>query len=450
MSAERRIRIGFLLLTLAPVCLGWLAWQSAQGVVEARDDVARTNELVKRLEMLLSSLKDVEVAQREYILTGDDEYVQQIRKARGAVETEIERLPSIGAQAHWIELLRTLIPQKFEEIEQTVELRRTGDFEAASNVILRNRGSQAMDDIRTSVRSMITQENVNLAKRGREQEANFRTAMTLFVIVLLFSVAMVALLFYLTQREARELERRVALRTEELQRSNEDLQQFAYIASHDLKEPMRMIASYATLLQRRYQSRLDEDADTYIGFIVDGVRRMNLLINDLLDYSRAGQLTDEQPSPVDPTQVLKGVLDNLKVTIADAGAIVTHDPLPIISYDQTRLAQLLQNLIGNAIKYRGEKKPVIHLWADTTETETIFAVTDNGPGIPPEHHETIFGIFQRLHGKDVEGTGIGLAMCRRIVERHGGRIWVESTPGAGSTFRFTVPHVQPVANTAAG
>ena len=449
MSADRRIRFAFLALTLVPALLGVLAWRSAAGVLEARSDVARTNELVKALEMLLSGLKDVEVAQREYILTGDVDYVNLIRQARSSVGLEINRVAAMGAETYWVELLRTVIPQKFDEIEETIKLRQSGDVEGASNVILKHRGSQPMDDIRTIVSSMIRKENENLAKRGYEQDASFFRAMTLFVIVLLFAVVLIGLLFHLTQREARELERRVALRTEELQRSNEDLQQFAYIASHDLKEPLRMISSYSSLLQRRYQGRLDPDADTYIEYIVDGVKRMGLLITDLLDYSRAGQTIDEQMVQVDPVPVLRGVLDNLKVTIADAGATVTHDRLPTIAYDPMRLTQLLQNLIGNAVKYRGESKPVVHLFAERTDSETIFSVRDNGPGIPPEHHETVFGIFKRLHGKDVEGTGIGLAMCRRIVERHGGRMWVESQPGKGSTFKFTVPHVQPAAHSAA-
>ena len=209
-----------------------------------------------------------------------------------------------------------------------------------------------------------------------------------------------------------------------------------------------MISSYSSLLQRRYQNRLDEDANDYIGFIVDGVKRMNLLITDLLDYSRAGQTDDEEMAEVDPEAVLRSVLENLKVTIADAGAVVTHDRLPKVLFDPMRLSQLLQNLIGNAIKYRGDKKPVIRVSAERHGSETVFSVRDNGPGIPPEHHETVFGIFKRLHGKDVEGTGIGLAMCRRIVERHGGRIWVESTPGSGATFRFTVPDAAPAKDAA--
>ena len=450
MSAERRIRAGFVLLTLVPLILGVLAWQSAAVVVEARRDVARTNELVKALEMLLSGLKDVEVKQREFVLTGDVEYVNRIRQARSSVELEINRIADMGLEVYWAELLRTAVPQKFDEIEQTIKLRQSGDFEAASNVVLKERGSQAMDDIRKIISTVITKENENLAKRGAEQEASFTNAMLLFVIVLLFAAVMILLLFHLTQREARELERRVALRTEELQRSNQDLQQFAYVASHDLKEPLRMISSYSTLLQRRYEGRLEDDADAYIQYIVDGVKRMDLLITDLLDYSRAGQSTDEDLVNVDPEPVLQSVLDNLKVTIAAAGAKVTHDRLPRVAYDEMRLAQLLQNLIGNAVKYRGDAKPIIHLFAERTESETIFSVRDNGPGIPPEHHETVFGIFKRLHGKEVEGTGIGLAMCRRIVERYGGRIWVESTPGSGATFKFTIPHTRPVANSATG
>ena len=448
MSADRRIRIAFLLLTLVPALLGVLAWKSARGVIEARKDVARTNELVKGLEMLLSALKDVEVTQREFILTGDTDYIERIRQARFSIGLELNRVAAMGAEPYWVELLRTAIPQKFDEIEETIKLRQSGDFEAASNTILRNRGSQAMDDIRKIVSNIIIRENENLAKRGAEQETSFTSAMILFVIVLLFASVLIGLLHYLTQREAQELERRVALRTEELQRSNEDLQQFAYVASHDLKEPLRMISSYSSLLQRRYQDRLDEDANEYIGFIVEGVKRMNLLITDLLDYSRAGQTDDEAMAEVDPEPVLRSVLDNLKVTIADAGAVVTHDRLPKVLFDPMRLSQLLQNLIGNAIKYRGDKKPVIRVSAERNGSETVFSVRDNGPGIPAEHHETVFGIFKRLHGKEVEGTGIGLAMCRRIVERHGGRIWVESTPGSGATFRFTVPVAAPVKDAA--
>jgi signal transduction histidine kinase len=458
MSANRRIQFGFLLLAVVPLLLGYVTFRDAQRTVAASREVARRNELVKELEKLLSKLKDVEVDQREYILTGDEEYVTRIAAIRTELRGQVIRLEQMGAEDRWTELLRTAIPQKFDEIDTTVNFRRSGDFTAASNVILRNRGSQAMDDIRQIVRNMISDENRRLETGSVAQEQNFVRTMLMSTLILGLNFVLIASLFLLVRREARlarnaqaELERRVALRTEELQRSNEDLQQFAYVASHDMKEPMRMISSYASLLQRRYEGRLGEDADTYIGFIVDGVRRMNLLITDLLEYSRAGDTKNEQSTQVDPEIVLAGVLDNLKVTIADAKATITHDRLPVVSYDPVRLSQLLQNLIGNAVKYRSpDRPPVIHISAVLREDETVFSVRDNGPGIAPEHLETIFGIFKRLHGKDVEGTGIGLAMCRKIAERHGGRIWVESEPGQGSTFRFTVPREHPAANGAAG
>ncbi|MEJ7609034.1 MAG: ATP-binding protein [Bryobacteraceae bacterium] len=228
---------------------------------------------------------------------------------------------------------------------------------------------------------------------------------------------------------------------EALQRSNEDLQQFAYVASHDLKEPMRMISSYSTLLQRRYHDKLDNDANLYIDFVIDGVRRMNVLITDLLDYSRAGELPLGSLPPVDANASVQDALTNLTATVAESQAKVTIDSLPKVAYDPARLTQVFQNLIGNALKYRGDRAPVIRIGAARTGSGIVFSVQDNGIGIEARHTEEIFGIFKRLHSsKDYEGTGIGLALTKKIVERHGGRIWVESEFGVGSTFYFDVPN----------
>jgi light-regulated signal transduction histidine kinase (bacteriophytochrome) len=268
----------------------------------------------------------------------------------------------------------------------------------------------------------------------------------------MLDVALIWAIAYLVRREQEkiralneDLERRVAQRTEALQRSNEDLQHFAYTASHDLKEPLRMISSYSTLLQRKYQGQLDTDADTYIGFVTDGAKRMNTLINDLLEYSRAGELLEESLVPVDTNAVINNVLANLKVTVAEARAKVTVGKLPKVVYDPVRLGQVFQNLIANAIKYHGERRPEIEISASQDGAETIFSVKDNGIGMAPKDVEEIFGVFKRLHGKEYEGTGIGLATVKRIVERQGGRIWAESTLGVGSTFYFTVPHSQALA-----
>jgi PAS domain S-box-containing protein len=228
--------------------------------------------------------------------------------------------------------------------------------------------------------------------------------------------------------------------TRELKRSNEELQQFAYVASHDLQEPLRMVASYTQLLASRYKGRLDSDADEFIAYAVDGANRMQGLIQDLLAYSRAGT-NAKAIREVSSENALKSAIKNLRATIQESAAVVTHDSLPAITADETQLAQVFQNLIGNAIKYRGAEVPRVHLSATKNGgDEWIFSVRDNGLGIDPQYFERIFILFQRLHGQnEFNGTGIGLAICKKILERLGGRIWVDSQLEKGSTFYFSLP-----------
>ncbi|MEP6572886.1 MAG: PAS domain S-box protein [Gemmatimonadota bacterium] len=277
------------------------------------------------------------------------------------------------------------------------------------------------------------------------------------------------------RHHALRLEERVAERTEavetrarELSRSNADLEQFAYVASHDLQEPLRMVTNFTQLLARRYVGKLGKDADEFIGFAVDGVDRMHRLITDLLSYSRVGQRTADIV-PTDLDVVLEAVRSHLAPAIAESGAEITIDALPTVFADSTQMLQLFQNLVGNALKFRGASPPRIHLSAEritrkpgsdrrkergatertpppldrrvqSAAPEWLISVSDNGMGIPAEHAERIFVIFQRLHARDeYPGTGIGLAICKRIVERHGGRIWVEPRPEGGSVFRLTLP-----------
>jgi signal transduction histidine kinase len=226
---------------------------------------------------------------------------------------------------------------------------------------------------------------------------------------------------------------------EELSRSNADLEQFAYIASHDLQEPLRMVASFVQLLARRYRDKLDQDARDFIDYAVEGVTRMQRLINDQLTYAQVG-IDTSRLEPTDCNQVLAEVLINLKPLIEENHALVTQDVLPTIPAMHTQIGQLLQNLIANAIKFRREKAPEIHVSSRHDENAWIFSVRDNGIGIEPEYFEKIFLIFKRLHSREkYTGTGIGLAICKRIVERHHGHIWVESELGKGSTFYFTIP-----------
>jgi light-regulated signal transduction histidine kinase (bacteriophytochrome) len=242
--------------------------------------------------------------------------------------------------------------------------------------------------------------------------------------------------------ERKRMEVALQEKTKELAQSNEDLEQFAYVASHDLQEPLRMVASYVQLLARRYKGKLDSDANEFIDFAVDGAVRMRKLISDLLTYSRVGTQGKEL-SPTDTEAVLGQSINDLKVAIEENGALVTHDPLPTVMADRSQLGQLLQNLIGNAIKFRGSEPPRIHISASRTGNGWTFSVRDNGIGIAPEYAERIFVIFQRLHHREeYAGTGIGLAVCKKIVERHGGRIWVKSEIGKGATFYFILPAVK--------
>jgi PAS domain S-box-containing protein len=239
--------------------------------------------------------------------------------------------------------------------------------------------------------------------------------------------------------DRKRAEQILARQTAELARSNAELQQFAYVASHDLQEPLRAVASFTKLLSERYGGRLDADADDFIGFAVEGAKRAQRLINDLLAYSRVGTRGGAFAA-TDCEAVFQDALADLAAAIEETGGIVTHERLPVVDGDETQLGQVFLNLIGNALKFHGAAPPRVHVSAQQTSGEWQFSVRDNGIGISPEYGETIFEVFQRLHTTaEYPGTGIGLAIARKIIDRHGGRIWVESEPGKGATFYFTIP-----------
>jgi PAS domain S-box-containing protein len=239
--------------------------------------------------------------------------------------------------------------------------------------------------------------------------------------------------------ERKRIERELEKEHMELKRSNQDLQQFAYVASHDLKEPLRMVTSYVKLLEKQYKDKLDADANEYIGYVVEGTTRMRQMIDDLLRYSRV-DVKGTPMKPIDLELVLKQALLNLSVCIGESHAVITQTPLPIVLGDYIQLTEVFQNLISNAIKFKQKDTPCVHIAAERIDSYWRLSVTDNGIGIDPQYFDKLFIIFERLHSRtEYAGNGIGLAVCKKIVERHGGKIWVESTPEIGSTFFFTIP-----------
>jgi PAS domain S-box-containing protein len=239
--------------------------------------------------------------------------------------------------------------------------------------------------------------------------------------------------------ERKQMECQLDSSLADLRRSNAELQEFAYVTSHDLQEPLRMITSYIQIIEEDYKGELDADADQYLAFVVEGAKRMHTLVNDLLAYSRVG--TRGEPfTPISLSNVLSAATANLEVAIEENHAVITHDRLPTVLGDESQLIQLFQNLLGNAIKFRSDATPTIHVGVERKEDDWVFSVRDNGIGIDMKYAERIFSVFQRLHAREeYPGTGIGLAVVKKIVERHGGRVWVESEPADGSTFYFMLP-----------
>ena len=245
--------------------------------------------------------------------------------------------------------------------------------------------------------------------------------------------------------QRREHERELASKVAELARSNAELEQFAYVASHDLQEPLRMIANYTQLLAERYRGKLDEQADKYIRYSVDGAVRMQALIQDLLKFSRVGK-AEIEPRITECHAVVEQAVKNLQAAVLESGALVNWSGLPAVMADPSQLVQVFQNLIANAIKFHGAEKPIIQIDSEKKNDEWVLTVSDNGIGIPGENWEDIFVIFRRLHTRDeYAGNGIGLSICKKIVERHGGKIWIEAQPTPGCCFKFTLPMKVPQA-----
>ncbi len=460
---ESKTRLLLGLASVILVTLNILSYWSFIKQKETTERVAHSRLTLQKLEAVLSSVKDAETGQRGYLLTGQESYLKPYHLAMESIDPRIEQLKTVivanPEQQQQLTSLKGLIAQKLAELQLTIEMRKNQQVDTAMSLVSSNRGQQLMDQIRNLIQQMQGEENEQLKNWLTTREATIRKGQLIFLLGIVLTLFALYLVSSAIQQETierkqaeaslkqlnDELEARVQERTTELEeantnllRSNRELEQFAYVASHDLQEPLRAVNSYAQLITRKYQGNLDAKADKYLGYITEGATRMQQLINDLLAFSRVG--THGKPLVLtDCELVLSQVLDNLKVAITENQASVTHDPLPSVMGDEIQLIQLLQNLIANGMKFRREELPHVHVSANEQEHEWVFCVRDNGIGIESEYFERIFTIFQRLHSKsEYPGTGIGLAVCKKIVERHGGRIWVESTPGVGTAFYFTI------------
>ncbi|HAA27335.1 MAG TPA: hybrid sensor histidine kinase/response regulator [Cyanobacteria bacterium UBA8553] len=462
-SIEKKTAVMLGLASVILVSLNFIFYWSFIKQKETSERVNQSQQTLQKIQGILSAIKDAETGQRGYLLTGRETYLEPYNRAIKTINPQIKELKSLlfsdSIQQQQLSIIEPLIQKKITELKETVDLNKNQNIKTAKQIVLTNQGQEFMVQIRIVIQKMESQESKNLQTWLKAKDEKAQKAQILFLVGIVLNFVAFYLVSQAIQQETNErrqaealfkqlneeLDSKVQARTAELKEvnsnlllSNRELEQFAYVASHDLQEPLRAVNSYTQLLARKYQGNLDAKADKYIGYIVEGSTRMQQLINDLLELSRVGTRCKELKLTACET-VLSQVLDNLKVAIAQNDALVTHDPLPTVMGDQTQLIQLFQNLISNAIKFRGKEPPRVHVSAVQQENEWAFQVCDNGIGMEAEYFERIFMIFQRLNSrKEYPGTGIGLAICKKIVERHGGRIWVESTVGIGTTFHFTL------------
>lgn len=452
-------------LGVLPALMAVVAYWTSQRHIESVSSTIETGRFLRTLDDLLSSVKDAETGQRGYLLTSDPEYLDPFQSAKARLPGQISAVMSLGRASEADQRLLNRIPElvrrKIAELDITLALHKTSPAAAVAHVKT-DVGRELMTQLRDVVAAIRTQQQQKLgvfeARQTRRQEA-LDTVLSAGVVVSLILVYMAYTLSVRYGRERDQIEHEirdlVAERTAalqartreleasaaELQRSNNDLLQFAYVSSHDLQEPLRTVASYVGLLKRRLNSQLDETSQKYIQFAVDGANRMQTLINDLLSYSRVGT-QGIQSAPVNMNKVVKAALQNLDAAILNSGARVTYSNLPAVLGDENKLVQVVQNLIGNAIKFHKPGEfPEISIAAEPSGgTEWVFSIRDNGIGFDAKYNDRIFQVFQRLHGiGKYPGNGIGLAICRRIVEHHGGRLWATSEPEKGSTFFFALP-----------
>jgi signal transduction histidine kinase len=429
--------------------LAFVGASSYRSIIESNESaqwLTHTRDVLKSIELLRYSMEAITSNIRGFLITGNDAYLKTYRANLADVQQQKADLRNLTAdnpeQQRKLPALESLIAHRIERAELLISLQRTAGFDAAAESIRSGPGKAITDDLKALADNFQAEELRLLVLRKAEVKSRVAQTEVILSLGTLLGLLITGIAGWSVQRDStkrKDAEAALLVKMKELNRSNEELAQFASVASHDLQEPLRMVIRYTQLLSRRYRGKFDADADEFLAFVVDGATRMHQLIQDLLTYSRLGA-KQAKLTETDSDEALEKAIFNLREAIEGSGAEVTHDPLPVVLADKIQLTQLFQNLVANAIKYQKPGTPKIHVSATMDgATKWSFSVQDNGLGIDPKNFERIFGMFQRLHTREeFTGTGIGLALCKKIVERHGDSISVESQLGQGSTFRFAL------------
>ncbi|MFL6451471.1 MAG: sensor histidine kinase [Bryobacteraceae bacterium] len=452
---KRRLAVLFAI----PICFSLLFFAVTTTTEYMAAKFLDVENLLINLDALRGVAADVDTSERGFLLTADPQYLNPLRQASASMpelfQTTLEQAKNQDKDlqarvSHFVSLVR----KRADGAERIVALERSGGLDTAKHAERPEIAEQTMNEIRSSVRDLHQRINWEQTRYARAQTRLNTIAFLIFAVgtslmlVMLIRIYRAALdslrardaMYGRLQEMNANLEAEVDHRTRDLRAANDELQQFAYVASHDLQEPLRTVTSFSQLLEARYKGRLGEDADEFIGYIVNSSRRMTDLINGLLALVRVRR--EGQPAePVSFEAMVADAKTILQASVRDSQAqILVEGELPALVVDRIQFMQVLENLFSNAIKYRSERPLVIRVAARRTATEWVFSVADNGRGFDQQYAARVFDLFQRLHVHEVpQGTGMGLSIARKVVERHGGHIWVESAAGVGSTFYFALP-----------
>jgi signal transduction histidine kinase len=457
LPAHKKTRRRLAFLFSVPLAFSLVFFFFEQDANRRETQLLDMQRIIRSVLLVQAKASDTEAAERGFYLTRGREYLTQLKQIQAS-------LPGLRSQMrksldvhkdyklsgdNLLILLMSRVAQAIDDSNQEAEHPSPNSQHLGQRII---ENQKISNRIQTDSIALISDLGLQEKTLTDRQELYSRLSFVFFSIGSLIMIGVIiwlynVLLRYLYERDAANenlktantyLEARIEERTQDLTRVNAELQQFAYVASHDLQEPLRTITSFSQLLATRYRGSLDSDADEFIGYIVSSSRRMTDLINGLLALVRlrkAGQPT----APVSFEHLLEQAEISLQASIRENNATITHGPLPSLVVDSVQFSQVLQNLLSNAMKYRRQADPVIEMTAEKDSSNWIFSIKDNGQGFDPQFAERIFGLFQRLQNRDVDGTGMGLSIARKIVERHGGRMWAQSTQGEGSTFSFSLP-----------